>query len=105
VDTTPATQAATAVESAPIAAEWQAAITATPAAIAAATRAGSMAALLRAEDSAAEHPADFMVAGVVAPTAVVDTGNSQLPNTTRPALRSGPSCFLSPGFSPGLRFG
>jgi len=23
----------------------------------------------------AEHPADFMVAGVVAPTAVADTGN------------------------------
>jgi hypothetical protein len=65
---------------------------ATRAAIAVDTLADSMAEQ-QAAASTAGRQADFMVAEVVAPTAVADTGNLQQPNTTRPALRSRPSCF------------
>jgi hypothetical protein len=75
-----------------VAASESAATTGTRAAIAAGTPVES-AAEQQAAASVAEFPADFMVAGVVAPTAVVDTGNPQPQHDRRPAPPSRPSCF------------
>ena len=69
-----------------VAASELAATTVTRAAIAAATLVDSVAEPPREDSTAAAAStvvaADFMVAEAVAPTAVADTGNPQLPNTT-----------------------